>query len=296
MRIFTEKSVAGLLIICFGLMVSAGIVVADDATTSVTVGNAAPSVNTVEINNSTAITLTENTTTTVIATSTISDANGCSEISNVVADFYRSGVTAASCDTAGDANDDSCYPRVTCAESSCSGTSAVYTCTFSLQYHADPTDAGTFSEQNWEMTVSAFDGTATSTGTDTEEVNTLNALNVSASIAYGTLAASATSSTQTATVTNTGNAAIDAQISGTQMTSGGNSIATSSQQYGTSSVPYESLDFALSATPTTLELDLAKPTDASPVITDPTFWGLLVPGGTPAGTYNGTNTFTAISD
>jgi hypothetical protein len=277
-------------------MVSGGIAIADDATTSVTVGNAAPSVNTVEINSSTAITLNENTTKTVIATSTISDANGCAELSNVVADFYRSGVTAAGCDTVGEADNDSCYPRVTCAESSCSSQDATYTCTFALQYHADPTDAGAFSAQNWEMTVSAFDGTATSTGTDTEEVNTLNALNVSATIAYGTLAASATSTTQTATATNTGNAAIDAQISGTQMTSGLNSIATSSQKYGTANVFYESLANSLSATPTTLELDLAKPTTASPTITDDTFWGLLVPGGTPAGTYNGTNTFTATTD
>ena len=273
--------------------------------TTVSAGNSTPTVSAVEVNNSTAITLNEGTSKTVTATTTVTDADGCSDISSVVADFYmQTAVGATACDSTGEANDNQCYPRVTCSVvgGTCGGggdTSADYTCNFNVWYIARPTDAGSSDSADiWQAKVTANDGEATGTGTDNEEINTLRALSVTPSINYGNLDTNTDtgSSNATTTITNTGNAAIDVEISGTAMTFSSNSIAVSNQKYGTSSVAYSSLSFTLSGTPTQRELDLAKPTATSTPALDDLFWGLFVPLSTPSGTYNGTNTFTPVSD
>lgn len=268
-------------------------------------GNSAPTVSSVEVNNSTAITLNEGTSKTVTVITTVTDADGCSDISSVVADFYmQTAVGATACDSAGEANDNQCYPRVTCSVvgGTCGGggdTSADYTCNFNVWYVARPTDVGSpDAGDTWEAKVTVDDGEATGTGTDTEEINTLQALNVTSSINYGNLDPNTDtgSSNATTTVSNTGNAAIDVEVSGTAMTFSSFSIAVSNQKYDVSSVAYSSLSFTLSGTPTQRELDLAKPTATSTPVTDDLFWGLFVPLSTPSGTYNGTNTFTAVGD
>lgn len=284
------------------LTIFTNLVYSDTASTQVIVGNATPSVAAVEVNGSTAIVLTENTTTAVYATSTVTDSNGCSEITNVVADFYRSGVTASGCDTNGEDNNNSCYARVACTEVSgtCSGgsdTSADYVCSFSLQYYADPTDSGTYSAQTWEASVYAGDGTATSTaGTDTEEVNTLLSLNVTSSIDYGTLSANTDTgaTNETTTVTNTGNVDQDPELSGTNMTSGGNTIAVGQQEYSATSFTYGA-GTDLSTSPTGFDLSLSQPTSGTAPVADDVLWGIGIPSGQASGTYTGTNTFTAAS-
>ena len=116
MDILKKPSNVATLVLITSLVVSASIVFADSVSTSVTVGNATPSVGTVTINASSAIVLNENTTKTATTTVTVSDSNGCSEIAAVLMDIYRSGVTAASCDTGGEANNNNCYPQVICTE------------------------------------------------------------------------------------------------------------------------------------------------------------------------------------
>ncbi len=98
-------------------------------------------------------------------------------------------------------------------------------------------------------------------------------------------------------VLNTGNSAIDSQLSGTNLTAGANSIDVSNLKYATSSFTYSSCTVcsALSTSPTTLELDLLKPTSTTSIIDD-IFWGLSVPNGSKGGIYSGTNTFTVITD
>jgi len=301
MDILKKPSNIATLVLISAFVISAGIVFADSVSTSVTVGNATPSVGTVTINGSSAIVLNENTTKTATTTATVSDSNGCSEISAVLMDFYRSGVTAGSCDTGGEADNNSCYPQVICTEvasgNTCDGgvdTSVDYECAVDLQYYADPTDSGSFSVQTWEATISVGDGTATSTGTDNEELNTLQALNVTSSIGYGALSAGADTGTtnSTTTVTNTGNVEIDPELSGTNMASGGDTIPVGSQEYAAAPFTWGA-GTDLTTSGVALNITLPQGTSGTVPVTDDVSWGIGIPGGTPSGSYTGTNTVTA---
>lgn len=299
-KFFQSETFLTASVILVGVLIFAASVSADTVSTSVTVGNATPSISATTLNNSSAITLTENTTKTLYATTTVTDANGCSTIYAVNADFYRSAVGASSCDTGGEANSNSCYPRVSCtvAAGTCSGgadTAADYVCSTSLQYYADPTDSGAYSAQNWVVNIEAGDGVATSTDSTTSvELNTLAALNVTASIDYGTLAANSNTgaTNSTTTVTNTGNSNIDPDLSGTDMTGAG-TIAVGNQEYSASPFVHGA-GTDLSTTPTSLNITLPKRTSGE--VTDDISWGISVNAGTPTGAYSGTNTFTAVAN
>jgi hypothetical protein len=303
-RFLQRPQFVAYVIISAAVLVSGGLLVsADTASTSVTVGNATPSISATTFNNGTAITLTENTTSVVYATTTVTDANGCSTISGVTADFYRSAVTAGGCDTVGEANNNNCYPRNTCTvvAGTCTGgadTSANYVCNTSLQFYADPTDSGTYSAQNWVATITAGDGSATTTdSTATQELNTLLSLNVTSSISYGTLAANSNTGSinSTTTVTNTGNKDMDPEISGTDLTSGSDYILATYQQYAVNPFAYGAGTALSSTTPASLNITLPQGTSGTVPITDTVSWGISVPAGAVPGAYTGTNTFTAVT-
>ncbi|MEZ4156402.1 MAG: hypothetical protein R3B52_00280 [Candidatus Paceibacterota bacterium] len=298
----TTKNILLAVVISAVMIFSATLVSADSVSTSVTVGNATPSISSVSVNSGSNITLTEGIITVATTTLTVTDTNGCGEIFAVTLDFYRSGITATGCDTSGESDNNNCYAQVTCVvldSNTCDGgsdTSAAYGCGVPIQYYADPTDTGSFSAQNWVATLKAGDGTATSTdSTGTTEINTLQALDVTASIAYGTLAAGSDSADQnsTTTVTNTGNVDMDPQLSGTNMTSGGDTLTVGNQEYDADPFVY-SAGTDLSTTPTYINITLPQPTnDGNPTTTDTISWGLGVPPATAAGTYTGTNTITS---
>ncbi len=283
-----------------GMLLLLGIpeVEADVATTSVTVGNAAPSVSNVVLNGGSDITLTENTATTVECTATLTDNNGGSDITSANAVIFRSGV-GSSCT----ADDNNCY-QVSCVLGDVSGNDRNATCTAQIWFHADPTDSGTYASENWDCEVTAQDSqnaTGSATTTTPVELNTLVALDVTPSISYGTLAPGQTLDCSVLTIaTTTGNTAIDANISGTQMctdypTCAGDTIATSSQHYATSSVVYGS-GYALSDTPTLLEFTTGKPTTHPSNQAQNIYWGIQIPSGQPTGDYTGENTFTVTQD
>lgn len=294
-NIFNQR-VLPVTIVTLSLVFSFSLVaMADDVSTQVSVGNATPSVSSTVWNDSTTITLTENTTTTVVATTTVTDSNGCNTITGVSADFYLTSVGAANCDENGEDDSNNCYAAVNCVESTHSGetctggadTSANYVCTVQLDYYTDP--------GGWTVTVEASDGTATSTtDSDTESVNTLLALDVTASINYGALSANTDtgSTNQTTTVTNTGNADMDPQLSGTSLTDSTTPITVDNQEYSLTAFTYNA-GTDLSGTPTTF--DMVLPQRTAGVVTDDVLWGIAVPNGTVTGTYTGTNTFTAVS-
>lgn len=301
MKTSIGQFLVGSAIVVAGVMSFVFVVYSDTASTAVIVGNATPAISATTFNSSAAITLTENATKNVYATTTVTDANGCSTIYAVTADFYRSAVGAAACDTVGEANSNNCYPRVSCTVvgGTCSGgsdTAADYVCTTALQYYTDPTDSGTYAAQNWVAHIEAGDGVATSTdATAAVELNTLAALDVTASIDYGTLAANSNTGSvnSTTTVTNTGNTNIDPDISGTDMASGGDTIAVANQEYSADPFAYGT-GTDLSTTPTSLNITLPQRTAG--VITDTVSWGINVPAATPQGNYSGTNTFTAVAN
>ncbi len=277
---------------------SPGTAYADTATTSVDVGNATPTVSSVVLNTGSLIQLTENATTTISCTATITDENGGSDVSSATSTIHRSGV-ATTCS----ADDNNCYQITSgnCVLDAPAGNDRGVTCSADIWFHADPTDAGTYNGDTWACKVTGTDSQSAS-GSNTDgtppEMETLSALNADSSISYGTLGAGQTMDpiTATTTVTTTGNATIDVNVSGTTMTGTGDPIAIAQQKYATSSVAYASAT-ALSGTPTSIELESAKPTDNSPSNqSDDVLWGLAVPGGQTVGSYGGVNTFTAVAD
>jgi len=275
-------------------------VMADTTSTSVTISNALPVASATSIDSGAAtISLTENTTTAVTCTATVSDNNGCGEIISGSAVLFRTNVAGGS-SCAADDND--CY-SATCTidGGSCTGgtdLTSLYTCDFTVQYFADPTDTGSInSASDWTCEVTPVDGDGSGTvDTDTAEMATLTALDVTSSIGFGTLATGTDTgaSNQTTIVTNTGNISIDSELSGTNMTCTAGSIPVANQKYGVSDVTYASLPNNLSGTPTSLVVDLSQRT--STVVTDDVFWGLSVPGSGVSGSCTGTNTFTAVTD
>jgi len=251
---------------------------------------AAPTVSSVTLNGGNAIILNEGTTKLISATGTATDTDGWADISSIIGKIYRSGVTSTfACAT----DTDNCYEDTSCATSSCSTTtnSCDYSCDFDVQFYAEPTDEDP--AQNWLAWIKVIDSqnasdTATSTGV---ELNTLISLDVSATISYGSVNAGATSTgDHTATVTNTGNIAIDVKISGTAMSCGvRGSIPVGNQEYATASFVYGAgTDLSESATP--WNLDLPTPEDTNVPVTDDTYWQVSIPTRV-EGTCSGTNTF-----
>lgn len=264
-------------------------------------GNNLPIASAVSIDSgATSVTLTENTTKNVVCAGTVTDNDGFADISTVGAFLYRTGVGTTS---ASDNNNlYRLYGDSQCVPSSGSGNSETYTCTFPVQYYADATDAGSpNSADNWSCELHPRDAVATGTpATDTTEMASLMALNVSATIAYGSVDANTDTGTtnQTTTVTNTGNRDMDPQLSGVNMTDGGsNTIAVGQQKYADSAFTYSSGGAALTTTPTTFNITLPQQTTdgGGGVITDAVLWGLGVPNGTINTSYTGTNTFTATT-
>ncbi|HVM76635.1 MAG TPA: hypothetical protein VMU07_00575 [Candidatus Paceibacterota bacterium] len=274
-----------------------------NVTSQVIVGIAAPAVSAVTLNHSAAIVLNPNTTTNVDVNATISDANGCSEITTGTTTvlLFRSGVTSSTCLSS--PNTLNCYVATAfTASSSCSSGSQNTTTTFAVQYFAQGTDvSSTASSDDWDATVifrTPDNTTGSADANPHEELNTLLALNVTTStINYGTLSANSNSGAtdQVVTSTNAGNCTTSLQLSALQtLTSGANTIPTSSQGYSTSTFTYPGTSTALTGSPVTVGgFKLVGPTSTTNVA-QATFWGVAVPNNQPTGTYTGTNVFQAL--
>lgn len=287
------------------------IVLADTASTTVTVGNSAPVTSAATFNGGTNVTLTENSFINATGTVTVSDANGCSTITAVTAKFHIASTSSGGSTCTYDGN--TCYTSVcvaTTTGNTCSGggdTSAQYDCGFAVWYNATPTDSGTWTTSIWSFAATSTDGSATHVATNTAqtiEVNTLNALNVTASIAFGAVPANTDTgaTNQTTVVTVTGNNALDTQIGGDVMctdysTCSGGVIQPGQQEYSLNTFTYTAgTDLTASTSPTTVETVLAKPTATTSAVTDDVYWGIGIPNGQTTGSYTGQNTFTAVND
>ncbi len=231
-------------------------------------------------------------------TGAVTDNNGCADVATVTSSAYTSDIGVAGCTV----SDSTCYYNQSCTGGSCtSGITKTYTCTVSFKYHSYPTVTGPKAASAWKSTVYATDGAAQGsveiTGDGVELSNYLS-LDVTNAIAYGSLAigaiADGTALPQTAFVSSTGNVGLDANFSGTNMASGGNTIAVGQQKYATTAVAY-SAGKALTTSAVLEALRVKKPTSSSYVTVTSTYWGLQIPAGTQAGEYTGTNTFTAVT-
>ena len=260
-----------------------------------------PTFGTIRLNGNQDIALIEGTTTSIVASGTVTDLNGYGDMTYATSTIFRSGVGEV---CTSDSNN--CYPIASpnCVFSSCSGNSCTITCTANIQYFAEPTDIGSaYESQNWGSSVTVYDSTNAHTNATSSNVEmlTLLALGATQDISYGTLnvgtdtgAANATS-----TITNTGNAPADIDLSGTNMAAGANTIAATNQKYATSTFTYSacSICSSLSTTLSFFDLNLSKPTTTATTTTAKNiFWGLFVPVSTAATTFQGTNTFIAVTN
>jgi hypothetical protein len=313
---------APFIILGAGALAFSLVVSADDSTTSVVVSNSTPTVS-VSFNggSSSAIDLTEATYKWATVTVTATDANGCFSLNHISAVAFLASTTAAS-STGCLANDNSCYPvgsstvqhagsNALCVASStnlCTGgadTSVVYDCGIRLWYIAEAT-AGTgadWTSSIWTAVATVSDGIATNTASNTaqtQEINSLAALDVTPTLSYGTLSPSSNTGAlnSTTTATTTGNIAIDSNVKGDSdgfMDSGPNTLAIGYQEWSTAPFSHGA-GTDLTVSDTRVEFTTGNPTSTTSPLAFPVPWGIEIPGGQANGTYTGTNTFTAIAD
>ena len=273
------------------------------ASSTVTVGNSVPTVTSVVLNALGAITLTANATTAVNVNATITDTNGCGDITGAAASatilIYRSGITSSTCRTTQSSS--SCYYlAIFTASSTCAANAVNTTTTFRVQYFAEPTTASSsYAAQTWIATV-IFQDINNSTGTGDavgQELNVLTAIEVAtSSINYGSVSAGADTgaTNQSATSTNAGNSSTTVQVkANATLTSGANSIATSSQEYVSSTFTFGAGVDLTESLVTISGAFMTSPTGTSNVF-QRSFWGLGVPGGTASGTYTGQTQFSSL--
>jgi hypothetical protein len=257
-----------------------------------------PILDPISFNNGLDILLTPGATTTILATTTVTDYNGTADLVHATTTFYRSTETA-SCTP----DNNNCYIATgsSCTFTNCSGTSCTLSCRADFQFHADPTDqdGGEF----WYafMEVSDQGGATdfeTSPGID---VVTMRALDVMNSIDYGIVDINENTGifNPDVSVVNLGNEAIDVEVAGTDMTDGIASVIPATQQrFATTTFDYDACGSCniLSVIGAPVEVDLAKPITSNPPVTDAIYWGIAVPFGIASNPHSGVNVFTAISD
>lgn len=221
-----------------------------------------------------AVVLLEGTTKNVVCSAIITDADGWSDFASVTAKFYRSGIGAGAAD-----DNDNHYTVSGSKATYCSSTDANSgTCsvTIPVYFYAEPTDSGAYSGQNWVCEITPYDtwdeGIA---DTYSLEMNTLQSLDVSSAINYGSiLPNSASTGDNTAIVTNTGNNDVDFQLSGETMTcSIRGSISASAQEYKLTSFSYGA-GIDLTDSLADVDASLAKATSDTPTSTDTVYWQL----------------------
>lgn len=268
------------------------------------VNNVAPVVSAITLNGGSAISLSEGTSVPAVLGATITDNNGCSDIATVTSSLYRSGVGYSACDTGGEANSNNCYPTLTCSVganpcSDATDASASYSCTANIKYYADPTDVNTtYSGQTWNDTFKANDEALSDAQTIGSGVvmNSLLAMDIGSSLAFGNISAGQTQTplTSLTTVVATGNVGLDQTLEGTDMSDGqAHTITVGNQRYSLASATAYSAATSLTTSPLEGELNCKK-TTTDVGETKPTYWGISIPIGTVAGTYSGTNTIIAV--
>jgi hypothetical protein len=248
---------------------------------------------------------------------TLTVEEGEQEIVDAVIHAYRSSIGQANCDEAGNANNNYCYFNAhtgtsgSCVQdtgiNTCTGSTdptVGWKCTFPMQYHVDPTVATTqYPDDTWKVSVKAQDDAPESEWSTLVETNTGRELDIflaykvdndNATIAYGSLDPDGTSADQTNTVEATGNVGLDTNLSGTNMTSGGNTIVVGQQKYATSDLGGWT-GVALTGTPSELELNVAKTTTTGTPASADIHWRLKIPAAQTAGVYSGTDTIAGIT-
>jgi len=302
-------SLVGLISFSFLMDPSSKINAASDFTASVTVTNATPTIGAITLNGGSDVTLIEYSTTTIEATFTITDGNGWDDIATPSAFFYNTNTSTCNLSLiqAEGGNDAAqwCYEAY-CNLMTTTSNSYNASCTVDVWFIANPTDASSsYSANAWNILVSASDTAGLiDTNSTTQEVNSLAAAYMPATLSYGSVDPGATSSNDIhSTTTNTGNSMIDLDLSGDDMSDGsGHTIAAGQQKYSTSTVigdwTNDAWAIALTNAEASTSLQLAHP---SATATGPNYsnsateiwWVISIPDPQYAAAYTGTNTYQA---
>jgi hypothetical protein len=246
------------------------------ASSTFTISNSVPSVGSITPGS---VSLIESSTTTATSTCTVSDNNGCEDISSVVAVFYDDNAVDADCA----ADENNCYTGIACATTTCEGNNSDVLCTAYPYYYANASD--------WRWYVKVIDASsASSTNTSTTtKIDNLIAIDVSETdIDYGSIELSATSNQATTTIENTGNTNLDVGLYGTAMSCSLGTIAVGQQKFNIGGG-----ETALTGVSQPVDLNVAQRTTTVP--TGSIYWKLYAPSDGIAGTCSGTNTFEAAN-
>ncbi len=235
--------------------------------------------------------INEGGTTTVMATGTVTDYSGYTDISPVATGTIFRKSLGESCM----ANDNNCYTggKTQCSLSDCAGISCTLTCTADLQYFAEPTDIGAYAGDMWTAAVHVHNmADVYDNATADATLNTLKALAfTTGDVDFGSLDIGSTTpayANPTATLQNTGNAQFGLDIAGTDLTTTGSTIPVDNEKVATSTFDYSSctLCTTLSTSTTPLSLTFPKPVSTTPVVNN-LYFGLYIPFGTKPLTHNG---------
>ncbi|MEA3398387.1 MAG: hypothetical protein U9R06_01445 [Patescibacteria group bacterium] len=244
----------------------------------------------------------------VYATSTSAqDNNGCDDLVSATGTIYWSNASGENVCTA---DDNDCYQMTStaCAITDCVGAIAKVSCTSTIEYHAQPTDASSnVAATYWLAAITIWDedlyDTATTTAPGTD-IKTGEAFEITETeIDYGQLVAGTNSGTSTATttITNFGNCPIDSEISGEWMTQAPSYVIDEQWQEYSTTTNFQwggTVSFDLSSTtPGALTgLVAPRPTTTASDQIDYLYWGMGIPAGQFSGTYNGENLFVVKID
>ena len=283
------------------------------ASTSADVTNSVPVASSASLDGGSSITLFANSDKIISASVTITDNNGCGDISSVNATLFDTNTTSDAAN-----NNRTHYENSACVSNggcTLGGTDLTdtYNCSFTLAHYANPTDAGSnHSVNTWTVNITPFDNATGTVDTDSQEINTLTAFTASSTLAFGTLALGAdTGTTNTnGSITNTGNEQLDVQLDAFGVSDGDNfamgcttgSINVSFMEYRNTAFAYNEssneLQFGVNMTDTAVELELnvTQGTEEDTTPQKNISFGLALPGTGVGGDCTGTVTFTAVSD
>jgi len=244
----------------------------------------------------------------------IEDYNGDNDISNVEGRFFdKLGGTLNTCT----ANEKNCYIQTSCTLGSVSSPTGAGTktamgldkdltadCSATVWFNANASNG-------WEFHVNPTDSGSVVTGlADTavsKVVAALSAIGVTpATIAYGSLAVNTDSSFLSSALQNQGNQIIDVLVSGTNMTSGSDTIAAAQQKWNeiNADFTWSSSGVALVTSASVggesngcLNRDLAVRAVHGTATEDESIaWKIHIPLAQASGSYTGTNTFATTSN
>ncbi len=270
------------------------------------VNNIYPETMSLVLNQGRDINLFPNTKTLVKVTATVSDRNSCSqdEIKSVTASLYRSSVGYQGCKSIYQANNNYCYPSISCSlveGELCEhpkDATLNYQCDIEVWYYADPTDKGTFfSTDDWKATLRVEDDNGFVSEREVSigvEMNSLISFDLDSGIEYGELNIGQVIDplSKETKIRSFSNVGLDAILYGTDLVNAGEyKISVENQRYALSKICFWDA-FPLGKGMKYFDLDLKKPTKT--FREKSIYWGIKVPENTVAGIYSGSNYLIAV--